>query len=129
MNVLIADDSGAVRERLKILLAEVEAITMIREAENVQQAMEEIRQRLPDVIILDIRMPDGNGMDVLRQIEKRGRVPVVIMLTSYPHPQYRSRCLDAGADFFFDKTAEFEKVVEVLVDCQPGSACNPGAFS
>jgi DNA-binding NarL/FixJ family response regulator len=114
MKVLIADDSGAVRERIKMLLSEVAAIEMIGEAENAQQAIEHIRRQVPDVVILDIRMPGGNGIDVLREIEKKDRLPVVIMLTNYPYPQYRRKCMDAGADFFFDKSKEFEKVVEVL---------------
>lgn len=114
MKVLIADDSGEVRERIKMLLSEVEMIEVIGEADNVQQAIEHIRQQGPDVVILDIRMPGGNGIDVLREIEKNDQAPVVIMLTNYPYPQYKRKCMDAGADFFFDKSREFEKVVEVL---------------
>ena len=114
MKVLIADDSGEVRERIKILLSEVGAVEMIGEAENAQQAIDHIRQQIPDVVILDIRMPGGNGIDVLREIEKKDRLPVVIMLTNYPYPQYQRKCMDAGADYFFDKSKEFEKVVEVL---------------
>jgi DNA-binding NarL/FixJ family response regulator len=114
MKVLIADDSGSVRERIKMLLSELETVEMIGEADNVQQAIEHIEQQSPDVVILDIQMPGGNGIDVLRTIVKNDRVPVVIMLTNYPYPQYRKRCMDAGADFFFDKSREFEKVVEVL---------------
>jgi len=114
MKVLIADDSGAVRERIRMLLSEVAAIEMIGEAENAQQAIDHIRQQVPDVVILDIRMPGGNGIDVLREIEKKDRLPVVIMLTNYPYPQYKRKCIDAGADYFFDKSKEFEKVVEVL---------------
>lgn len=114
MKVLIVDDSDAVRERLKMLISEVDAVEVIGEAENVQQAMGYIRQEIPDVVILDIRMPGGNGIDVLRGIEKKGRLPVIIMLTNYPSSQYNRKCMDAGADFFFDKTREFEKVVEVL---------------
>jgi len=80
----------------------------------VQQAIEHIRQQGPDVVILDIKMPGGNGIDVLNEIEKNDQVPVVIMLTNYPYPQYKKKCMDAGADFFFDKSREFEKVIEVL---------------
>jgi len=124
MKVLIVDDSGEVRERIKMLLSEVEKVEMIGEAENVQQAIEHIRQQGPDVVILDIRMPGGNGIDVLREIEKKDQVPIVIMLTNYPYPQYRKKCMDAGADFFFDKSREFEKVVEVLSGDMKRTNCN-----
>jgi DNA-binding NarL/FixJ family response regulator len=129
VKVLIVDDSGEVRERIKILLAEVEMVEMIGEAENVQQAIEQIRQQGPDVIILDIRMPGGNGIDVLRAIEKKDRSPVIIMLTNYPYHQYERKCIDAGADFFFDKSREFEKVIEVLNGSMAGTDSNLRTFS
>lgn len=116
MKVFIADDSSEVRERIRMLLSELEKIEMIGEAENVQEAIESIRHLGPDVVILDIRMPGGSGIDVLKEIVKEDRVPIIIMLTNYPHRQYKKKCMDAGADFFFDKSREFEKVVEVLSD-------------
>ncbi len=129
MKVLIVDDSFEVRARIKMLLSELQTVDMVGEAESAQQAIEKIRELVPDVVILDIRMPDGNGIDVLKNIEKRDRLPLVIMLTNYPYAQYRRKCFDAGADFFLDKSGEFEKVVEVLLDAKPGTACGPRAFS
>jgi len=129
MKVLIADDSCEVRERIKMLLSEVEKVEMIGEAENVQQAIEHIRQQGPDVVILDIKMPGGNGIDVLKEIEKNDQAPVVIMLTNYPYPQYKKKCMDAGADFFFDKSREFEKVIEVLSGGMKRTNCNLQTFS
>jgi DNA-binding NarL/FixJ family response regulator len=96
------------------MLSDLETVDMIGEAENVEDAIKSIREIKPDVVILDIRMPGGSGIDVLENIDKRNRVPVVIMLTNYPYPQYRKKCMDAGADFFFDKSGEFEKVIEVV---------------
>jgi len=114
MKVFIADDSIEIRKRIIAMLSDVERIDMIGQAENVQDAISSIHKLNPDVVILDIRMPGGSGMDVLKTIEKRNRMPVVIMLTNYPHSQYRNKCLDAGADFFFDKSREFEKVIEIV---------------
>jgi DNA-binding response OmpR family regulator len=65
-------------------------------------------------VILDIRMPGGNGIQVLEAIKTSTAAPVVIMLTAFPYPQYRKKCLEVGADYFLDKTTEFERVVEVL---------------
>lgn len=97
-----------------MLLSDVGMLEMIGEAGNVQQAIEQIEKKTPDVVILDIRIPGGNGIDVLKKIGKKDRIPVVIMLTNYPYAQYKRKCMDAGADFFFDKSKEFEKVAEVL---------------
>jgi DNA-binding response OmpR family regulator len=65
-------------------------------------------------VILDIRMPGGSGMDVLQAIKREKQAPMVIMLTNYPYPQYRKKCLGLGADYFFDKSTEFEKVTELF---------------
>ncbi len=91
-----------------------EIIEMIGEAENVQDAINSIHEFEPDVVILDIRMPGGSGIDVLKKIKKKNEVPVIIILTNYPHSQYRKKCMEAGADFFFDKSGDFEEIVKVV---------------
>ena len=121
MKVFIADDSAEVRERIVDMISEAESIEIVGQAESVPDAIGAIRQLKPDVVILDIRMPGGCGIDVLKTIEKNGGIPVVIMLTNYPYPQYRKKCFDAGADFFFDKSSEFEKVINVL-QCVPAGS-------
>lgn len=121
MKVFIADDSAEFRERIVDMISGAESIEMVGQAENVPEAINAIRELKPDVVILDMRMPGGCGIDVLNTIEKNGRVPIVIMLTNYPYPQYRKKCFDAGADFFFDKSSEFEKVIDVLQSVPAGS--------
>ena len=88
MKVFIADDSAEVRERIVDMISEAESIEIVGQAESVPDAIGAIRQLKPDVVILDIRMPGGCGIDVLKTIEKNGGIPVVIMLTNYPYPQY-----------------------------------------
>jgi DNA-binding NarL/FixJ family response regulator len=115
MKVFIADDSSEIRKRIRAMLSDfVERIEMIGEAENVQDAINSIHEFGPDVVILDIRMPGGSGIDVLKKIKKKNEVPVIIILTSYPHSQYRKKCMEAGADFFFDKSRDFEEIVKVV---------------
>lgn len=115
MKVFIADDSSEIRKRIKAMLSVLaERIEMIREAENVQDAINSIHEFEPDVVILDIRMPGGNGIDVLKRIRKKQEVPVIIILTNYPRSQYREKCLEAGADFFFNKSRDFEEIVKVV---------------
>jgi DNA-binding NarL/FixJ family response regulator len=114
MRILVVDDSPIVRERLVALLAEVGGVEVVGQAQDVPEAIAAIRALRPDVVTLDIRMPGGNGIDVLREIKKERPAPVVIMLTNYPYPQYRKKCLDAGADYFLDKSTEFEQVAQIL---------------
>lgn len=112
--MLIADDSQAIVERLSALLAERGGIDLVGQAGTVMDAARSIRELEPDVVILDIQMPGGSGLDVLAGLKKDRLSPVVIVLTNHPHPQYRERCLQGGARFFLDKSTEFQKIVEIL---------------
>lgn len=108
--VFIADDSLIVREHLVTMLDELAGIEIVGQAENVAKAINSIRDLKPDVVILDIRMPGGSGIDVLRNIKQDEVTPMVIILTNYPFPGYRQKCLEAGADYFLDKSTEFDQI-------------------
>jgi DNA-binding NarL/FixJ family response regulator len=113
-DVLIIDDSAPVLERLKNLLAEVPGVQVVGLAENADQAMDCFRNAAPDTVILDIRLPGKNGIELLQEIKKCRPETLVIMLTDYDFEHYRRRCAGLGADYFFNKTREFDKLVEVL---------------
>jgi DNA-binding NarL/FixJ family response regulator len=113
--VFIVDDSSVVRERLVAMLSELAEIEIIGQAEDAFSAIDGIRALAPDVVILDIHLPgSATGIYVLERIKRQRNAPVIIMLTNYSFQQYRKRCTEAGATFFFDKSTEFEKVPEVL---------------
>lgn len=116
MDVFISDDSPVVRVRLANMIEDIQGINLIGEANNVQDSIRRIEELKPDAVILDIRMPGGSGLDVLKKIKENqnDHTPIIIVLTNYPYPQYRKKCLEAGADYFFDKSNEFHKVVEVF---------------
>jgi DNA-binding NarL/FixJ family response regulator len=114
MKVFIADDSKVLCERLIEMLSDVPGIEIIGHAQDVAESLAAIKKLNPDIVILDIRMPGGSGMDVLQALKQGKQAPMVIMLTNYPYPQYRKKCLGLGADYFFDKSTEFEKVTELF---------------
>lgn len=114
LKVLIADDSVEVRERLVIMLSELQGVEIIGQSQNVSEAIADIRSLKPGVVILDVRMPDGTGINVLQAVKQDQLALVVIVLTNYPYLQYRKKCLEAGADFFFDKSTEFNKIPQVF---------------
>ena len=114
MKVFIADDSQIMRERLIDMLSDLPEIEIAGQAQDGVEATGLIKKLSPDVVILDIRMPNGSGIDVLREIKKNEHAPIVIMITNYPYPQYQKKCEAAGADYFFDKATEIGKVTEVL---------------
>jgi two-component system response regulator DevR len=114
VKVFIVDDSAFVRARLITMLCSFEEIEVIGQTEDALIASESIRKLKPDVVILDVRLKGGSGIDVLQSIKEDKLAPITIMLTNYPHPQYRERVRSAGADFFFDKSSEFEKIIDVV---------------
>ena len=114
MKVFIADDSSAVVERLADLLKEVPGAQVVGQAGDVPDAVRGIQKMKPDALILDLQMPGGSGLDVLRAVRKDYPQLHVLICTNYPYPQYRVECLSAGADFFLDKSADFEKIPAIF---------------
>jgi YesN/AraC family two-component response regulator len=114
ITVFIADDSLIVREHLVTMFDELAGIETVGQAENVAESISAIEELKPDVIILDIRMPGGSGLDVLQRVKQGEVTPLVIILTNYPYPGYRQKCLRAGADFFLDKSTEFDQIPELF---------------
>lgn len=114
MRVFIADDSDVLRAQIKEILADIEGIEVVGQARDAPEALESIRKLRPDVVILDIRMPSGNGISVLEPIRKEKIPTKVIIFTNYPYLQYRKKYFDAGADFFFYKAIEFDSLIGVL---------------
>jgi len=114
INVFIADDSLIVREHLVTMIEELAGIEVVGQAENVAEAISAIRNLQPDAVILDILMPGGSGIKVLQNIKQAGAGPMVIILTNYPYPVFRQKCMQAGADFFLDKSTEFNQIPELF---------------
>ena len=114
MKVLIVDDSKIVCNGLREMLINIADLVVVGEAHNAGEAVKAISELKPDVVILDIRLPGPSGIEVLKDIRDK-KLPIrVIMLTNYPYPQYRKKCEELGADYFFDKVTEIEKVTEVI---------------
>ena len=126
-NVFIVDDSPVVRERLTGMISELAGMHVVGHAEIAFEAIHSIRRLKPDVVVLDISMPGGSGMYVLETIKRERPCPLVIMLTNFAHDQYRKKCLQLGADHFFDKTTEFDRVIEVLRQLPGAEQTSPAA--
>jgi len=114
MKVIIADDSSTIRACVQDMLADLSGVDVVGEADDAPGAIQLVQDLSPDVAVLDISMPGGGGLEVLKQLQQRENPPVSIMLTNFPYPEYRQKCMEAGAEFFFDKSSEFDKVPMVL---------------
>ena len=114
VKVLLVDDSDIVCSGLEKMLTEIDGVSVVGKAKDVQGAVESISKMKPDVVILDIRLLNGSGIDVLKDIKKKKPSPVVLMLTNYPYPQYQQKCMELGADYFLDKVTEIEKIPDII---------------
>jgi len=92
----------------------VNGVEVVGQADDVPLAKNLVEMLKPDVAILDIRMPTGSGADLVPNLKRMDPDLKIIMLTNYAYPENRKKCMDSGADFFFDKSTEFQKVVTVL---------------
>ena len=114
LKVIIVEDSALVRELLREMISGISGIEVAGYAQEANEAINLIRERKPDVVLLDIFLYESNGIDVLKNIKKESFVPRVIIMTNHPYPRCRQKCMDEGADFFFDKSTELEKVTDAL---------------
>lgn len=103
IKILIADDHAVVRAGLKQMLAGIDDISIIDEAENGFDAVEKVKKNEYSVVVLDIAMPGKSGLDALKEIKlERPSLPV-LMLSMYPEDQYAIRVLRSGASGYLTK--------------------------
>ncbi len=114
IRVLIADDHAIVREGLKQIIGDSGLITVAGEAENAQQAIQKVREGGFDILLLDISMPDRNGIDVLKQVKKELPGLPVLMLTMHREDQYAIRAMKAGASGYLTKQSAPSELVNAL---------------
>jgi CheY-like chemotaxis protein len=113
-SILIVDDSILIIDRLQTMLTEFNDPGPIRYAVDYPSAMQQIKDFLPDIVLLDINLPGGSGIEILRYIKTQFSVIVVIMLTNQGGDYYRNICRKLGADHFVDKSSEFEQVPTII---------------
>lgn len=114
IHVLIADDHAIVRQGLKQILSETDDLLIAGEAGDGAEALQLARQQAWDVFLLDVSMPNRNGIDTLKQLKKEfPRLPVLI-LSMHPEEQYAVRALKAGAAGYLTKQSAPEQLVTAI---------------
>ncbi|MGI4816344.1 MAG: response regulator [Janthinobacterium lividum] len=114
IQILIADDHAIVRAGLAQVLAEEGDMQVVAEASSGDQTISLVRQRAFDVVLLDIAMPDKNGIDTLRVLKQLRPSQGVLILSGYPENQYAVNMLRAGADGYLNKDADPVEIVRAV---------------
>ena len=115
VSVLLVEDSLPVRRRIRSLIEESCPVRIVGESGTTAGALALFLEHQPDAVILDLQLADGTASPVLQRIKQLRPSCVVIVLTNFPIPECRELCLELGADYFFDKSLEFERVPEALM--------------
>lgn len=119
MRVLLAEDHNIVRRGTRLFL-ESEGIQVIGEATNGLEAVEMMRSLNPDVVVMDIHMPELTGIEATRRIRHEQPEARILILTAYDNPAYVHALLEAGADGFVLKTAELPALLKALREVAAG---------
>ncbi len=114
LKVYVVEDSAIIRGRILSLLGKIDGIDIVGLSGEFQESNEEIKKLKPDILILDIRIIGGNGIELLDDIKDLVPYMSVIVFTNYQYPQYRKKCMDLGAKYFLDKSKDFDKISRIV---------------
>jgi DNA-binding NarL/FixJ family response regulator len=116
--ILIADDHAMVRDGVRNLVNQISGVEIVGEAANGNQALELFEKLKPDMLIMDISMPDMNGMDVSKNILLKNPTANIVILSMYDDHDYISRCIEYGVKGYVVKNesgAELENAIKAVL--------------
>lgn len=113
VKVFLAEDSRMIRTRLASMMA-AHDMAIVGEAETAEGSIEGILAARPDVVVLDVQLLGGTGLQVLRAVRAADPAIAFVVFSNNADPAYRKRYLGEGADRFLDKTTEFDQLVDAV---------------
>jgi two-component system response regulator YesN len=114
--ILIVEDNDTFRHTLRSLLRSRFPLMVIEEAENRREALQKTNDFLPNLILMDIKLPGETGLELTKQIKDKFPSTIVIVLTNYDFPVYRVFAYESGADYFLGKGSSTAEEILELVD-------------
>ncbi|RIA09937.1 LuxR family two component transcriptional regulator [Flavobacteriaceae bacterium MAR_2010_72] len=129
IKVVLADDHVLVRDGIKALLEDQQQIRVIDEASNGVEALEVVKRNKPNLIIVDIRMPELNGIEVVREINKTYTDVRTLVLSMHDSEEYVVQAIQAGADGYLLKGASKKEFLNALYKTASGDKYFSGDIS
>ncbi|WP_222708678.1 response regulator transcription factor [Paenibacillus sp. N3.4] len=114
MEIMIAEDQGIVRDGLKMILSLYEEVHIVGEAANGEELLELLKNKVPDVILMDIRMPIMNGIDATKAVKDKYPNVKVIILTTFNEDEYIFNGLKNGADGYILKDSNSQEIIKSI---------------
>lgn len=125
LRVLVIDDHAVVREGLRRLLSRDETINLVGEAASKREALAQISHHNPDVIVVDLHLPDGSGLDVIAWTRSTSQKIGIVVLTMSNMPEHVLASMQSGASAHVDKSAPIGEILQAIRD----SAMKPLTFT
>jgi two-component system NarL family response regulator len=125
INVLIADDHSVVREGLASLIGRKADMTVVAEASNGREAVDLWKKQRPDVILLDLRMPELDGVGAIKEIRENDANARIVVLTTFDGDEDIFRAIQAGAKGYLLKDAPREALMDCIRRVHAGETCVP----
>lgn len=122
IRVMLVDDHEIIRVGLRTLLGQFPQVEVLGEAGSVQAALAEAERLSPDVVLLDIRLPDGSGLDVCRRLQSSRPDVRVLMLTSFDDEKLVAEAIAAGADGYLLQEIDGNRLVEAIEQVASGQS-------
>ncbi|MCU0578402.1 MAG: response regulator transcription factor [Desulfobacterota bacterium] len=114
VSTLLVEDNLFFRQSFKKVMNDRFPTMEIMEAANKKEALDRYRKSLPNLVFIDINLPDGNGFEISNKIRSEPSTCVIFFLTSYDLPEYRQAAFKNGADYFFSKDCKPEEILDAL---------------
>lgn len=114
MQLLIVDDSDLIRASLTRLMERIQGVGAIHTANTLAQAMQSVQRMAPALLILDLHLPDGNALQMIPTLKRLAPSMLIAILTNDANEFNRDKCLSAGAHWFFDKSSEFQNLIDTI---------------
>ncbi len=114
MRVVLAENMAALGERLRVRMSELPGVEVLALTVSVEQTLRAIAEHSPDLVVLDLRLNDGSGFDVMRRAQQQQLHPAFMMLTLFPAEATRRYFHALGGEFFFDKAKQLEEALALM---------------
>lgn len=118
LRILSVDDAPIIQEQLKYVLNELENVELIGYVKNLTNAYSFIKQQKPTIVILDLKLENENGIELLEFLTNNYPEIKTIILSNQGDYFYRNKCLQMGATYFLDKSFEFDKLTDCIIEIQ-----------
>ncbi len=114
LNILVVDDVEMVRNRIVEIISELECVGSITHAGNFEEGLQKLEQVKPDLVLLDLSLPDRNGIELLRHISRKYTGTKVMVISNHANEYYKNLCSSLGALHFIDKSKDYDLIPEYI---------------